>query len=416
MTSKELRAQRAKLIEDARALLAQSDGAEAQAKFDEMLGAADALKERIDRVERADAELKELAEARHQRADREGVSRDHREDKDITEKTVFAKYLRGGFQAMNAAEHEIAMRHMSAVPAVQAALGVGTGAAGGFTVPQAFYDEVMARMVAFGGVRTVARVISTDGGNALPVPAMDDIANVAVVVAEGTQITTDTDPTFSQVTLNAFMYTSNNVRVSYQLMQDSAFDIEAMIRDAISVRFARGMNAHYTTGTGTGQAQGLANASVGTTIGRTGATGNATSISYAELLQAAHMADPAYRANARWMFNDSTLRVFRSLVDSQNRPLWDVSVVAGAPDTLMGYPYVINQDMPSMAANARSIAFGDFSAHYIVRDVRNLQVLRLTERFADFLQVGFLAFMRSDGRIVSAPGTQAVRLWQNSAT
>jgi HK97 family phage major capsid protein len=148
----------------------------------------------------------------------------------------------------------------------------------------------------------------------------------------------------------------------------------------------------------------------------TTAAGNATGVTYDNLVNLIHSVDPAYRDNAEWMFNDSTLRAIKQIKDSQNRPLWQQDMALGERPTILGYPYVINQDVAVMAANAKSILFGDFS-YYLIREVQDLRVLRLDERYADYLQAGFLAFVRTDGLLANAGGTNApIKYYANSAT
>ena len=84
------------------------------------------------------------------------------------------------------------------------------------------------------------------------------------------------------------------------------------------------------------------------------------------------------------------------------RPIWQMDMRAGQPDTLLGRPITINQDMPVPAANAKTVAFGDFTAGYLVRLVTGVLSMRLAERYAEFLQVGFLAFQRCDGMVQNA--------------
>jgi len=85
--------------------------------------------------------------------------------------------------------------------------------------------------------------------------------------------------------------------------------------------------------------------------------------------------DPAYRRMAEWMFHDSTLKAIKKLKDSEGRPLWAPGIAVREPNTILGYPYVVNNDMPVMAADAKSILFGDFS-NYFIRDVLGVQLLR----------------------------------------
>jgi len=114
------------------------------------------------------------------------------------------------------------------------------------------------------------------------------------------------------------------------------------------------------------------------------------------------------------MMNDNSLKVIKKLKDSQNRPLWLPGYTTADPDTVNGFRYVINQDMADMAANAKSILFGRLDK-YKVRLVRSAQMMRLTERYADYLQVGFITFLRADGDLLDA-GTNPVKYYANSAT
>jgi HK97 family phage major capsid protein len=200
------------------------------------------------------------------------------------------------------------------------------------------------------------------------------------------------------------------------MLQDSAFDIESWLSRALAMRLGRAINAHFTNGSGGGtQPEGVITGaqSYGTTA--TGA-GNVTGVTYDNLVNLIHSVDPSYRDNAEWMFHDSTLRAIKQLKDGQQRPLWQQDMALGERPTILGYPYVINQDVPVMAASAKSILFGDFS-YYLIRDVQDIRLLRLDERYADFLQTGFLAFLRTDGLLANAGGTNSpVKYYANSAT
>lgn len=290
------------------------------------------------------------------------------------------------------------------------AQGVGTTTAGGFLVPAQFRDRLVERIRYYSGVRQVAEVIQTDNGAALPWPTNDDTSNVGAILAENTQ-DTELDLTLGQATLNVYMYTSKIVRVSLQLIQDSAIDIEEFLPRKLGERIGRAQNAHFTTGTGTAQPLGLITG--GTAV--QAATGNVTSFTYASLVDATARLDPGYLqgGNVAWMGSQAALAAARKLVDSQNRPLWEPSLQAGVPDNLLGYRFVLNNDVPVPAANAKSLAFGDFRAGYVVRDTTDVQVLRLTERYADYLQVGFLGFQRSGG---TPQDVNAYTVLQNSAT
>ncbi|WP_420034698.1 phage major capsid protein [Streptomyces sp. cg28] len=291
------------------------------------------------------------------------------------------------------------------------AAGVATGAAGGYTVPPEFRAQLVEAQKFYSSMRDVAEVITTQSGATLPWPTNDDTANVGAILAENTQVT-EQDVTFGTKDVDAYVYTSKLVRVSLQLLNDSAFNLEAWLAQVLGRRIGRAQNAHFTTGTGSSQPEGV---QTNATIGKTGATGQTTSVTYDDAIDLIHSIDPAYRnsGRAQWMLADGTLAAFRKLKDGQNRPLWEPSVQVGVPDGLLGYKYTINTDMPAMAANAKSVLFGDFYAGYLIRDVQDVQLLRLAERYADYLQVGFLAFSRSDG---IPQDTAAYKAYRNSAT
>ncbi len=295
------------------------------------------------------------------------------------------------------------------------AQGVGTGAGGGYTVPQGFRDRMVETMKFYGAVRSVAEVITTDTGAALPWPTNDDTAQVGALLAENTQAT-EQDLTIGTNQLDAFMYTSKIVRVSFQLLQDAAFQLEPWLSRKLGQRIGRIQNQHFTTGTGTAQPEGIqTNAAIGVTL----PTGNTTSITYDGLIDLMHSIDPAYRygsetqqgvgSGGQFMLADTTLSTLRKLKDSQGRPLWEPSLQVGVPDSLLGSGFVINNDMPVPAASVKSVLFGDFRAGYIVRDVSDIFLLRLQERYADFAQVGFVSFARSDGQPQDLGAYKALR-------
>jgi HK97 family phage major capsid protein len=148
--------------------------------------------------------------------------------------------------------------------------------------------------------------------------------------------------------------------------------------------------------------------------GKVGATGQTLTVAGDDLIDLIHSVDPAYRnQNSRFMLADSSVKAVRKLKDTTGQYLWQPGLTAGSPDTLLGYAVSINQDMPVMAANAKSIIFGDISQAYVIRRVQGVAVKRFDERFADALQVGFLSFARYDGTVDDA---NAAKLYVNSAT
>jgi len=320
-------------------------------------------------------------------------------------RAVFQKWMRGGDAALNAAD----------LASIQNTMSTTTNSEGGFTVATEVAQSVLEALKSFGGMREVANVIQTSAGNPINFPTSDGTSEVGEILAENASAT-DLDPTFGVRTLSAFKYSSKVVTVPYELLQDSSVDVEALVRNRLATRIGRITNTHFTTGTGTGQPNGVVTA---TSVGKTGATGQTLTVTYDDLVDLQHSVDPAYRAlgNEKFMMNDATLRSIRKLKDSQNRPIfvpgYEVGVPGGMPDTLLGSPIVINQDVATMAANAKSILFGDFS-FYTIRDVMEVTLFRFTDSvFTRKGQVGFLAWSRHGGQMIDV---NAVKFYANSAT
>ncbi len=330
---------------------------------------------------------------------------------------AFRAWCAGGSESLEP-EQRALLRQGQVSGAELRAPGVTTGAAGGFLVPEGWRAKLVETMKWYGGMRQVAATVTTESGNPLPWATNDDTGNEGVYLGENVQAT-ELDLTFGEDALGAHTLNSRVVRVSLQLLQDAAVDepIDNLVPRKLGERIGRRENRAFTVGTGTGEPEG---STVGATAGVTGAVGSTVTLGPTQtaaldnLIDLEHSIDPAYRnERARWMFHDLTLAHLRKYKDADGRFLWQPSVQGGAPSTFNGRPYTINNNMPVLGAGARSILFGDFTAGYIIRDVRAITVLRLVERYADFLQVGFLAFTRHDGRVDDA---NAIRAFQHSAT
>jgi HK97 family phage major capsid protein len=303
---------------------------------------------------------------------------------------AFYRYARRGMNGISPEDRSLLMDHMEEIRAG----ATSPGSAGGYLIPADTLAKLTDTMKAYGGILGVANVVTTSTGNPLNWPTADDTGNVGAILAENNQ-TAEQDVTFGQKTLGSYTYTSKLVRISLQLLQDNIFSVDSWLTGKLGQRIGRAVSAHLATGTGTGQPEGLITNAV---AGKTGAAGQVTSVITDDLYDLVHSVDPAYRTTSRWVLSDSALKVVRKLKDSQNRPLWEPSVQAGVPSTLLGYPITIDNGVPVPAASAKSIGFGDINAAYVVRQVQGGQMLRLDERYADFLQVGFLGFLRLDAK------------------
>lgn len=404
MSIQALREQRAAKAKSLHDLVNKTDwnAAADQPVYDALLAEIDALDAQIGRIQAAN---ERLAQDAIQNGVIEGFERIAR-DQNSEAASIHAKWLRGGPDALSAEDMAIIRNTMSTT----------TPAEGGYTVQTDVATSVLDALKAFGGMREVAEVIRTEKGNPLSYPTSDGTAETGEIIPENTTATA-LDVSFGTKSLPVYKFSSKVIAVPFELLADSSIDIEAFVRDRIVQRLGRITNTMFTTGTGSAQPTGVVTAA---TTGVTAANGTSqvTAVTYDSLVDLQHSVDPAYRQNARWMFNDTTLRQIRKIKDAENRPIfvpgYEGSVPGGAPDMLLGAPITINQDMASMAASAKSIAYGDFS-YYKIRDVMDITMFRFTDSaYTKLGQVGFLAWMRSGGNLIDVGG--AVKLFVNAAS
>ena len=296
-----------------------------------------------------------------------------------------------------------------------------------FLVPQGFQSELEIATKAYGNMLGDARVIDTASGNPMYWPTENDTANAAHVIGESVQVS-EQDLALGHVLFGAWKYTADVVRVSLELEQDSFESIDNIVKDAFAVRWGRGLNRDFTTGDGNQKATGIltaiaaSGASPVTAVGSsandgTGATGT-NSIGYDDYVNLIHSVDPSYRnrPKTRFIFHDQVLQSARKLLDKYGRPLWTPGMAANSPDTILGVPYSINQQMPSSGGSPftptiffsgnPTVIYGDISK-FVIRRVKEMSIMRLVERYADFGEVGLLSFGRYDSQLVDA-GTHPI--------
>lgn len=307
------------------------------------------------------------------------------------------------------------LRHGNNVSAEQAiairnAMSTTTAAEGGYTVPAEVATMVIDKLKAFGGMREVASILTTSTGVDMSWPTSDGTNDVGEIVGQNSGATGG-DITFGTIGLKPFYYSSKKIALPLELIQDSAIDVVAYVVDRLATRIARIQNTHFTVGGGTTVPDGVIPKAG---AGKIGTTGQTLTVIYDDLVDLKHSVNRAYRRNARFMLNDLSVAVVSKLKDTTGRPIWVPSVDAGAPDTLLGFPVAVNDDVAVMAANAKSIAFGDFSK-YTIRDVANTTSIRRFDdsAFALLNQVGFCGWQRSGGNLLDP---SAVKVYQNSAT
>lgn len=321
-------------------------------------------------------------------------------DSEAEYRSAFEAFARRGEEGLTEEQRSL----LASVALEARAQGVGTASAGGYMVPPGFRDQIVLTMKDYGSVQSVAQVITTETGTNLQWPTNNDTGNVGALLAENTQIS-EQDVTIGTASLDAYVYTSKLVRVSWQLLQDSGFDFESFLANRFGERLGRITNQHFTTGTGSAQPDGIVTSAVS---GKTAA--GVAAITADELIDLEHSVDPAYRRSprAKWMLSDTALASVRKLKDGDNQYLWVPGLAQGAASTLLGREYVINQDMAVPAAGVKSVLFGDFFEGYVIRIVKGIEQVRLVERYADYLQTGFFAYERCDGTVQNTAAYKAL--------
>jgi len=299
-----------------------------------------------------------------------------------------------------------------------------SGTQGGVFVPASFMYDVDIATKYFAPMMNdgICRVIESATGAILPYPTSNDTTNEAAVLADATQETEVSVPV-GVVNFGAFKYSSKIVRVAIELLQDSAFNLEDFLKNAFAIRFGRGYEQAFTTGAGSTAPTGILTAVLASGATPVVAAGSSTndgvgtaqnSIGSQDLVALEHSVDPSYRRGAGFLLHDQTLKVLKQLLDKYGRPIWVPGIASQAStDTLMGYKYAINQSLPQIGGNGTksTVVYGDLQK-FIIRKVRDMSVLRLDERYADYGQVGFIAFSRVDSNLVDA-GTHPVNTLQN---
>lgn len=319
--------------------------------------------------------------------------------------SAFTRYARYGERGLDQEEQRRFSNTMSTT----------TDSEGGYTVETEVVQEAMDAMAKIGSVRQVATVLPTEKGNPINFPTTDGTAEEGELIAENTTAT-GADIVFGVQGLNTYKFSSKIIAIPFELLQDSAINVEALVRDRCVARIGRAANGYFTTGTGTAQPRGVVTASA---EGKVGATGQTTSVLYTDLIDLMHSVDPAYReeGTCRFMLHDTSLAAIRKISDSAGRPIF-IPGYAGlggpVPDTILGQDISINQKMAVMAADAKSILYGDFSK-YIVRDVMALTLFRFTDSaYAKLGQVGFLMWSRHGGQYTDVG--DSLKHYANSST
>lgn len=286
---------------------------------------------------------------------------------------------------------------------VRNALQVGENSEGGYLVPDEFERTLIEALEEENIFRTLAHVITTSSGDRkIPVVASKGTASW---VDEEDPIP-DTDDAFSQVSIGAYKL-GTMIKVSEELLNDSAFNLQTYIAKEFARRIGAKEEEAFFVGDGDGKPTGIFHATAGAQLGATAAS--ATAITADELLDLFYSLKAPYRKKASFVMNDATVKAIRKLKDGSGQYLWQPSIAAGQPDTILNRPVKTSAYVPTIAAAAKIIAFGDFG-YYWIADRQGRVFQRLNELYAATGQVGFKATQRVDGKLILAESIKVLQM------
>ena len=387
---------------------------ELETQHDAAMAEYDRLEGVIQREEKLEAAEKRAAEQREKRRPNSGDASVPAADseKKPEYRDAFLAMLRSGGDVSEMEPELRAILKAGVAKFEGRAQTAGTTTAGGYTVPTTMAGFIVKSMAMWGPMydENICTVITTAGGESIKIPTVNDTAVTMGQHSEGVALTDDgsKDVTFGQKSLDAYAYDTQFLKVSMELLQDSAFNVEQLIGELLGERIGRRVNTELTTGDGTGDPNGVVTAS---SLGKVAAS--ATAITADEIIDLFHSVNPAYRSSpkARFMFHDTTLQAIRKLKDGQGNYLWQMGdVKSEVPSLLLGKPYSVNQAVDSIAANKKVIVFGDFGKYY-VRKVGAPVIGVLRERF--WPDLGIAGVVRLDGELGD---TAAVKYLKTSNT
>lgn len=279
----------------------------------------------------------------------------------------------------------------------------GVPSQGGYLVADTFRAKLVEKLKAFGGLASVVDHYSTGNGAPVEWPTIDDTSNLGEIVFENGSFSSGADLVFGSNALGAYSYATGGaggpLKIPRELVQDAEFDIEALVARLFAIRIYRIQAQHWVSGTGVAQPLGI-------TTGRTPVQSAAnTGITYEDLVTYIHSVDPAYRATGcRWAFNDLSLAELEKIKDGSGSYVYrgrDANMAIGVNEaTLLGYPITVDQAFPTLVKNSATVqwgVFGNLSQGYVIRDVKDVELLVNPYSSMANRQIEVSAWARADG-------------------
>lgn len=296
-----------------------------------------------------------------------------------------------------------AMRNKTIPYEISNDLQIGTDSEGGFLVPDEFESTLIDMLSEENVFRRVARQVQTSTGDR-KIPVISSHGSAAWVEEGG--LIEDKDDAFTQVSLGAYKL-STSIKVSEELLNDSIFNIDTYLANEFARRIGTKEEEAFFIGDGQNKPTGIFNEAGGAQIGLIAAS--ATAITFDEIYDLFYSLKSPYRKNSTWMMNDSTIKAIRKLKDANGQYLWQPSVSADTPDTLLNRPILTSSYVPEIESSNTPIAFGDFS-YYWIADRQGRTFKKLNELYANNGQIGFIASERVDGKLILPEAIKVLKM------
>jgi len=388
MTTVEKQQKRAAIYEQMKALNAtaheenRSFTQEEETKWGKMKADLDKFDSEIKREQFMLEEERKNASAEGEVAQNQEISAEARE--------AFDNYLKRGENGLKPEERRALEQRAATDP------NSTTDGEGGYTVPEMWSNVIERVMVQYSGVLDNAQVINMSRGGTYNHPVINDTSNTGAIVGEGAADAVN-QFTDTNVQILDYTYTSRIIQMTLELVQDTNYPLTQTVLELCAERIGRILNTHLTTGDGSSKPFGVV---TGSTLGKTASA--TAAITRAELVDLIYSVDRAYRPQGKLMLHDSTVAAIQKLDigSADARPLWAPSMREGAPNTILGYEYITNNDMPELGASNKAVLFGDFSK-YVVKQVRQPELITFREKYMDKRCVGYNMFARYGGKIVN---------------
>ena len=282
-------------------------------------------------------------------------------------------------------------------------LSEGVDSEGGFLVPETFENTLVQALDEELVICQLAHAFTT-ASNAHKIPVVATRGK-AMWTEENAAIT-DSDTSFCQKTIGAHKLCAL-IKVSEELLNDSAFDLESYFNQEFARRIGEAEEEAFVIGDGSAKPYGIFDDSEGGEVGVTAAS--TVTITADELIDLYYSLKAPYRKNGVWLLNDSTVNSIRKLKDSNGQYLWQPSIKDGETDTLLGKPVYTSASIANAASGTKPIVFGALS-YYWIGDRQGVIFKRLNELYAANGQVGFLATKRVDARLIVPEAVKILKM------